>query len=463
MIRLFRVCFFVRHRSSIASCILLGAGVAALAASGAAQSGIQARRAGDFVGSMGINVHMGYTHTPYAKSERIYAKLQALGMRNFRDEINNTHPEFVAKLQHIGSLSYALCGLIEGGNDYPEAGSTLEASAVVPMILNLRPYIEAVEGPNEPDDPTTPPFAYGPGYELFPQGAIQESKDLWNIVQGNREISDLPVLGMSEGNPQDFLELAAATQTPIDFANFGNMHAYQGGGVGDAGLPAYAYYARTLTGSTPLWITEMGYHNNTNYLSDGEQQGVSPRASAIYLPTAFLSAFNAGAVRIFSYELVDETYDPHPTSESGGEGHYGLLNYDFTPKPAYTALQNLITLLRDTGAQDFQPAPLEMEFTGAPNSMRYALLQKSNDDFYLALWNNVSVYQTATAQSAGEDLYPPDVPITIAFSTPHNLVVYAPNDSTGTNPTASYTVSATTTSLAIDLPPQLLLIRITAE
>jgi len=450
----------VARRAVLASVIAV---FAVLAANAAPQNGIRARRAGDFVGSMGINVHMGYTTTPYVHSKKIYDALQALGMRHFRDEINNTHPEFVAKLRNIGGLGYTLCGVIEGGNDYPPAGMSLEPGAVGPMIANLRPFIEAVEGPNEPDDPTTPPFAYGPNFDTFPKGAIEESEDLWNMVQGDAQIGDLPVIAMSEGNPQDFTQLARAAQTPIDFANFGNLHSYQGGGVGNSGLPAYTFYARELTGSLPLWTTEMGYHNNTNFLTDGEQQGISPRAAAIYLPAAFLSAFEAGVVQTFSYELIDEGNDPNPTSASGGEGHYGLLNYDFTPKPAYTALQNLIALLQDDDDASFQPGSLMFAINGAPESMRYVLLQKSDGDFYLAIWNNVSVYQTATAQTAGEDLNPPSVPVTLSYFAPGNVTVYAPNDPSGTSPTDAYTISTTSNSLTIELPPQVLLIRISNQ
>src|SRR5579872_555113 len=121
----------VARRAVLASVIAV---FAVLAANAAPQNGIRARRAGDFVGSMGINVHMGYTTTPYVHSKKIYDALQALGMRHFRDEINNTHPEFVAKLRNIGGLGYTLCGVIEGGNDYPPAGMKLDPGAVVPMI-----------------------------------------------------------------------------------------------------------------------------------------------------------------------------------------------------------------------------------------------------------------------------------------------------------------------------------------
>lgn len=443
---------------SILAVFVLGA-----ASGGVAETGIQARRAGDFVGSMGINIHMEYTDTPYGDTERIYEALQALGMSHFRDEINNTHAWFVARLKHIGSLGYTLCGVIEGGNDYPSLGSRLESGAVVPMIANLRPEIEAVEGPNEPDDPTNPPFEYGENFDKFPKGAIEESRDLWTIVRKNPEIADLPVVGMSEGTPQDFAKLAAISPVPFPDATYGNLHAYQDGGLGDAGLPGYIYTAKEFAGKRVLWTTEMGYHNNTNYLSDGEQQGVSPRASSIYLPIAFLSGFNHGVMRTFSYELIDEFDDPNPTSESGGEGHYGLLNYNFTPKPAYTALQNMIALLRDSGGQSFAPGSIAIEFESGPSTMRYTLLQKSTGEFFLAIWNNLPVYQASTAQVSGQDLYPAEVPVTLRFATPRSFTVYAPNDESGVNPTESYTSSMDSNSISINLPSQVLLIRIVGE
>jgi hypothetical protein len=159
------------------------------------------------------------------------------------------------------------------------------------MIEKLLPTLEAIEGPNEPDNQS---FLYDGVH--YPQGAINESEDLWNIVKGNPEIATLPVVVMSEASAPDFKQLAAITPPPIHYARVGNVHAYQGGGVGDGmGETSlshwYIPYSRKLTGTDALWTTEMGYHNNTRYLSTGEQQGVSERASATYLPIAFLSGF----------------------------------------------------------------------------------------------------------------------------------------------------------------------------
>ncbi len=301
----------------------------------------------------------------------------------------------------------------------------------------------------------------------YPQGAIDESIDLWNIVRGNSETSALPVVVMSEGSTPDFLGLASITPPPIDYANFGNMHAYQSGGPGDNNLARlYIPYSRDLTGRDKLWTTEMGYHNNTHYLSDNEQQGVSQRASAVYLPIAFLSGFRLGVARTFSYELIDEVTDPHLASCSGphpqcsGEGHYRLLNYDGSPKPAYTALKNLTSILREPGKEDIRTTSLTVTFSGAPATMRYTVLQKSNGVYYLALWNDVKVYKIATAGEPGKDLHPDNIAITMTFPRTERFAVYAPNDVSGVNPTTAYTNATTSNSIQVNLPPQVLLLEI---
>jgi hypothetical protein len=186
---------------------------------------IQARAADQFVDSMGVNVHMeSNTTPPYKNYTAINQMLKLLGMRHVRDEINHADPtfrfydpKFVKEMQQIGGLGYSLCGLIEGGNDYPPT-ATLEVSGVIPMIKNLLPTIAAVEGPNEPDGGG---FVYdGSGY---PQGAIEESEDLWTIIRGSSDstINSVPILGMSEASAPDFKKLAAITGTPFDDADTG--------------------------------------------------------------------------------------------------------------------------------------------------------------------------------------------------------------------------------------------------
>jgi len=482
-----RVARFVRHLSVVL--------IAAIPAPVFAQNTIQARSSDEFVGSMGVNVHVESTFAPYNRPALVNAGLAALGMHLIRDEINRADPafgdqSFIDEIQLIGTLHYTLCGLIEGGNDYPwpPGTSRLKAHNVVGMITNLLPVIDAVEGPNEPDDKTTPPFAYdgvcdptaAQAAACYPVGAIQEQEDLWHIVkhskiQGSEEIKNLPVLGMSEGSPQDFFTLAKASSTLFAQASYGNMHAYQNGLQADWHLTqVYIPDAQAWTGNKPLWTTEMGYHNYNRFLDDQEQQGVSERAAAIYLPIAFLSGFSHNVERTFSYELFDEVDDPKldhkcDIAPSGikycsGEGHYGLLNFDGMAKPAFTALHNLIEILSDPQGKEFSPGTLDIRFSEAPPTMGYTLLQKSNGDYYLAIWNDKVVYDVATsATQPGHDVYPKNAAVTIQFCIPRHFTVYAPNDSAGVNPTTEYTVWSTPKSIELNLPPEVLLIKIATE
>jgi hypothetical protein len=472
---------------------------------------ITAKSADQFINSMGINVHMESTSAPYyyKNYEKINNQLQCLGMRHFRDEMNQADPffknkSFIDEINKIGGLGYSLTGVIEGGNDYPKIGNTLEAEHVLPMILNLWPTIDSVEGPNEPDNKQ---FEYGDPSFSYPIGAIHESEDLWEIVKHGSipgcdkfencgKIKDLPVLALSAGNADAFMALANDVTSgeippPSEYSDAGNMHAYQGGLTGggkgpSSGLNWYISLAQEWTGSEPLWTTEMGYHNNTYYLADGEQQGVSERAAAIYLPAAFLSEFNKGVVRTFSYELINETQGTplsdypmtnNPTNpRCEGYGYYGLLHYDLTPKPAFTALKNLIELLQEPGS-NFEPGSLQIAFLANPGTnpyrLQYTLLEKSNGDYYLPIWNDVSVFDIATcgewknnvctAPVPGKDIPTENVPVTINFSGPQSFTVYAPNDATGVNPTSAYTVSTTSSSIEISLRPEVLIIKIASQ
>ena len=135
-------------------------------------------------------------------------------------------------------------------------------------------------------------------------------------------------------------------------------------------------------------------------------------------------------------------------------------DYDGTPKPAFTAIRNLIGLLREPERKAFTPGSLAITFSGAPRSLRFTLLQTSEGSYYLALWNDVSVYELATPSQDGADIYPQPIPITVNFEEPKTITIYAPNDATGMHPTSAYTISEGARSIQFELPAQVLLLKI---
>ena len=118
------------------------------------------------------------------------------------------------------------------------------------------------------------------------------------------------------------------------------------------------------------------------------QAPVSERAAAIYLLRTFLEQFRAGIRRTFAYELIDEKPDPRQLDP---EQHFGLLRNDFSRKPAFNALRNLLAVVggdRRGGTL----VPLRMQVSCGPRAVRRLVLQKADGSYGVALWRLSSVW-----------------------------------------------------------------------
>jgi hypothetical protein len=86
-----------------------------------------------------------------------------------------------------------------------------------------------------------------------------------------------------------------------------------------------------------------------------------------------------------------ETIDLAPDrGRSEPEWNFGLLRNDFSPKPEYTALKNLLAAI-GTGA----PAalePLKLSIESGPDDFRTLVLQRADGSYLIALWRLTSVW-----------------------------------------------------------------------
>jgi hypothetical protein len=120
--------------------------------------------------------------------------------------------------------------------------------------------------------------------------------------------------------------------------------------------------------------------------------------------------------------LLDQFPD---RSRENLEANFGLLRNNFSEKPAFKAVKHLIALLRDPGPA-FKPGALDYSVEGAPPTLRQMLLQKRDGTFYLALWNEVSVWDPA----AGKALPASSAPVRLRFGEPvRSVEVYRPSSS----------------------------------
>lgn len=168
-------------------------------------------------------------------------------------------------------------------------------------------------------------------------------------------------------------------------ADFGNMHFYTLHQPYRWMLPSFAGLYHHVFPSQAV-ITETGYATTD----------VSYTAQALMVVNTYLDAFQHGFQRTYVYELYDEWQD------------YGLFDKTFAPKPAATAVHNLTSILADDGTLASTDS-LGYSVTGMPAEGHALLLQKSNRDFYLVLWNEAEVYQN------GADVNVPPSPVTVDF------------------------------------------------
>jgi hypothetical protein len=242
--------------------------------------------------------------------------------------------------------------------------------------------------------------------------------DLQAAAAADPATTDLPLLAPALAFRWNY-ETAGDLSQDADEAN---GHMYPGG------YPPLTEVARTTAAirqsipTKPLVITEAGYHNALN--TTNGHLPVPEDVAGVYMPRLLLEHFMRGVKRVYTYELIDEFADPQLTNP---EAHFGMLRLDLSPKPAYTAMQTLLSLLSDPGVP-LKPGTLSFEVDDLPADGRQLLTQKRNGQFVLLLWRDVSVYDPRERQR----LVVSPSSVTLRLSSTSRLGVYRPT--AGTSP-----------------------------
>lgn len=368
-----------------------------LITSSAARSNLErSRSASSFVDSMGVVVHFNYRDTVYYKEyeDVIVPRLKQLGIRHLRSNFTLKDTKTQQKFNDLAKLGVRSTLVMN-----PLRVTPTEAVEIAKTVPNS---IEAVEGPNEWD--IRPKFEYQ-GLS-FPEGTRKYQQDLYWAIKSDPATASLEVLSPSLAKAKNSSELG---QVVCDRAV---IHSYPGSGnIPSSGLEdKWIPSARIVCPGKAIVATESGYHNAVN---KSKISGVSQQASAKYLPRIFLEYFNRGIVRTYNYELID--LKPNP-SRDRPNWNYGLLNNDGSPKPAFIAIKNLITLLQESDQlnSDHELEALDYEAIGSTEEVHHTLLQKNDGRFYLILWQEVLSYQVGKEI----DLQVPDRSIKLILNTP---------------------------------------------
>jgi hypothetical protein len=303
------------------------------------------------------------------------------------------------------------------------------ANAVARAAEN--PAVEATEGANELDQT-------GAGW----QRRLRHTQvALWNQTRRYPNLARRPVLVGSLAFTSHWSQV---TDDLTPYFTRGNLHSYPGGRAPDDGLGQQLDDAEPHFGGRRIWATETGYNDAVNAPRSESHKPTSERAQGIYAPQLYLDYFRRGIARACLYEFVDEWADPERDDR---ESHFGLLRHDLTPKPAYRHVARLLKLLQDPTPRTV--GALNYRVSGPP-TLRTKLLEKGDGSFWLAVWNDVSVWDPVTRT----DRYPAAAAASLSFGGPHDWSVY--DLRRGTRPTRSG--SGVSLDLAVPVIP--LLVRI---
>ena len=388
-------------------------------------NGEPAALADDFVNTMSVQTHLGYTGGVYDTkwSTIIRPRLLELGIRHIRERMV-TSSVVVQRTRDLGANGIALTA-----GCWPKNGVMTDASHCIAMANAYGTQtIDAFDGWNEVDNT-------GTGWAT---NWAKWQATMYDTYKADPTWRTRPVLANS---------LAAASSADAvgyqaGLMQWGNMHSYPAGGLPSNVSNSWIPQWRKIAGTKPLAVTETGYHNCPTCFGNG----VSERASGKYYSRLWFEYFNRGVVRTNAYELIDQGI-----STTDREKNWGLLRNDGSPKPQFTATKNLITLLSDQGAS-CSAGSLEYTLSGDLSSqVHHTLLQKCDGRFYLALWQEVSVWNT----SSKSDISNADRAITLTLSRPASAInVYRPVSGVGK------VASQAGTSISLRVPDEVLLVEI---
>lgn len=366
--------FFSRHKRRLLALSVLTTSLAAMGCMARTPPSVPSAGVDAFVGSIGVNAHVlfGPPFTAWSDLDRVEDALRYLGVRHVRDGGRGLRPADVDKLARLARNLGVRYDFALGSGGVIDIPATM---ADLHRLLAAAPgSIAAVEGPNEINN-----VFFTKAWRITYAGqqtdicahryeaAAQGQAALFRAVHADPALRGVPVYNYSlvalkmrqpvNGCYADLSADLASLGSVAGKADFGNVHGYpyQGAPPRDALAKAVEAVRPAQGGSVVL--TETGYATGDG--PRGAYLAVSEAVQARYVLDALLDAFSLGAgeaggariARTYLYELLDDAPDDPPTDR---ERHFGLFRADGRPKPAATALHNLLTILRQPAARGAQ-------------------------------------------------------------------------------------------------------------
>ena len=312
--------------------------------------------------SVGVNIHLHNANTIYGNFDLIQGLLTNLSVRHTRDGlIDTTWREYYRRHVALSRLGIK-CLFITSPNQ--------SNALIISWPGRVPGAFEGYEAPNEYD------ISGDPHWAATLNAFVRR---LYSAVKGDPTTSRFPVVGPSLTQPASYLQVAGLER----YFDLSNLHNYFGGhnpgtpGWGDGGYGSITYNinkSQTAWPAKAIWTTETGYITDID-----NPQGIPELVEGKYAPRMILEQALHGIGRTYIYELIDEG------TAAGDSGHFGLARMDGSPKPAFTAVKNMIATLADPGPE-VPPQNLRFALAGASSNVHHLLMAKHDGSYYLAFW-----------------------------------------------------------------------------
>jgi len=393
----------------------------------------QAIRINDVIDSFGIDTHIDYTDGKYSNIAEVVKALGYLGLDTVRDHAPTPVSDPYGQ-GHLGDAADAGVKFVfvSGRDDTPAT-----------VVQRLHAFVEAhpgsivgIEGPNEVNNW---PVAYkGLSGEA---AALAYQKDLFNAVNADPLLKDIPVLGFTG-------------YTVASSNDYTTIHTYaKEGDQPFSWLQRESGDQMSADPGKPLTITEIGYHTSLTADTNGGWEGVDETTQAKLLLNTLMDGAFLGSKGTFIYQLLDAYADSQGSDQ---EKHFGLFRLDYSPKPAATAIHNLTEILDDDGATQatFNPGALNYSISGLPSTARSYLTEKSDGSYQIIVWNEPDIWNQTSDAAIQAATTSVNVNLGGAFGT---VQVYDPL--TGDTPIKSF---SNISSLNVDVVDHPIIINIAA-
>jgi hypothetical protein len=365
--------------------------------------------------SIGVNLHPNFYDTTYGSYAAWKSSLLAGGFTHARVNFDPGDAYLASVIKDLASSGVKVEALVNYSTSPSSVYNALKAD---PALAHA---IWGIENPNEYDLSGDPSWA---------ANLRSYTINLSNVIKGDPATAGIQIIAPDvtwNGSQVAHAQLLGNLSAYVDY---GNVHAYSGGTMpSDSFISAELQVSNIVAPGKPMLQTEIGYPTQQPEGSDAGFPPMAETQAAILMPRVYFENFRAGIAYTDVYEFLNERAD------AGFEDSFGFLHADYTPKPEYTVMKNITTLLADPGgAASFTPGQLTYGLQGADAQTRSLLLEKQDGSFWLAVWEQVEVWDPQHQVA----LNPPPVPVTLNLAAAASGAVYVPN-SNGTSPVSSFT------------------------